>query len=150
YRSQDGGSTWARVLDGETLDLEVDPRNFSRQFAGVLSFDPNSRGVYRTMDGGQTWTRIAGPWSSITQNIRYVEMAVAPLTPDTIYIGISYQGAPTHLYRSGTAWAGTPSWTELNLTSFPELSSSSVWELIVDPANTSILYIGGIDLYRFQ
>lgn len=84
-RSTDGGATWVRTLAGRADALEVDPANFSRQYAAIFNQNPNvidpgdvSNGIYRSTNGGVNWSRIEGPWGSAVGRI---ELAIAPSDP---------------------------------------------------------------------
>jgi photosystem II stability/assembly factor-like uncharacterized protein len=60
-RSTDGGATWTRTLTGFATALEVDPANFSRQYAAIaVGGEPS--GIFRSTNGGVSWSRIDGPW----------------------------------------------------------------------------------------
>jgi photosystem II stability/assembly factor-like uncharacterized protein len=132
-RSTDGGLTWVRTLAGLATALDVDPRNFNNQYAGVgnqrigpnlpdsASHVPN--GIYRSTDGGLTWREVAGPWGSSTATsaaMGRIEIAIAPSNPDVMYVsmqippngGSSLTGL-LGLYRTDNAWAATPVWIKV-------------------------------------
>ena len=75
YKTVNGGGLWLNKLPGEATDLEIDPNNFSRQYAGVGNivpkFPPPSEvkpnGVYRSMDAADTWQPVTGPWTGGTR-----------------------------------------------------------------------------------
>jgi photosystem II stability/assembly factor-like uncharacterized protein len=157
FKSTDGGVTWARKLDGEATDLEIDPSNFDNQYAGIGEiFGSESNGVYRSTDGGETWARSDGPWVSLPGGIGRVELAIAPSASNVLYISIQdaintsdENGFLLGLWRTDDAWASTPAWTTLPLPSLDQ----QWWydhEIIVAPTNSNILFAGGVRLWRFD
>jgi hypothetical protein len=54
YRSTDGGTTFARTLDGAASEVVGDPSNANRFYAAVLNV-----GVFISNDGGVTWTNVS-------------------------------------------------------------------------------------------
>jgi photosystem II stability/assembly factor-like uncharacterized protein len=176
-KSTDGGVTWAQSLNGEATDLEVDPGNFSRQYAGlgdILGAPLN--GVYRSTDGADTWEAIDGPWRTIPGGVGRVEMALAPSNPNVLYVGIQDaldeqgpdDGGLLGLFRTDNAWDATPVWSRISTVATddgtgvhgycgwdPVLNEDDdrCWynhELIVDPTNPDVLYASGNALWRFD
>jgi hypothetical protein len=113
YRSSDGGDTWQKVLPGPTnsvgaSDLEMDPGNYSNQFAalswkfGYTTGSPpttdNFSGVYRTTDAGDNWTKLAGPWDNTTNfpgGIGRIETALCATDANVLYVSIQDRTDPT-------------------------------------------------------
>ncbi len=122
HRSEDGGVTWTQTLNGNATDLEPDPTNFDRQFAGLgEAFGDAANGVYRSFDGGISWTLLTGPtvpWTNppfSTLGVGRVELAIAPSDPDVLYVSIqdSFNGGPNDggllaLWRTDDAWSAQP------------------------------------------
>ena len=131
-RSTNGGASWTRTLAGQATGLEVDPTNFSRQYAAIADQSPgrndtpgaSSNGIYRSTNGGVSWSRIEGPWGtepSPTQSaVGRIELAVAPSNPNVVYASIQIppNGGSTGngllgLFRTDDAWADTPNWIQI-------------------------------------
>ncbi|TAJ94810.1 hypothetical protein EPO44_13800 [bacterium] len=159
FKSTDGGLSWSQKLSGEATDMEVDPGNFSNQYAGIGEiFGSPANGVYRSMDGGETWTLIDGPWSALFGGVGRVELAIAPPNPNVLYVsiqdainGVGSDGALLGLFRTDNAWDSTPTFTQI--TSAPNFCGPQCWydhEIIVDPTNPDILYAGGVSLFKFD
>ncbi len=127
FRSTDGGATWTQRLDGNATDLEPDPTNFARMYAGLGEiFGDAANGVFRSFDGGLTWTRIDGPlvpWENTPfaeRGVGRVELAIAPSQPGTLYVSIqdSINGVPNDsgllgLWRTDNAWDPEPLWVQV-------------------------------------
>jgi photosystem II stability/assembly factor-like uncharacterized protein len=147
FRSRDGGVTFTQALQGRATDLVVDPMSFANQYAAITNccFDPSSdpSGLFRSSDAGVSWAAIAGPWFGHTTALQQVELAIAPSNRNVVYAAMQYADGTAHIWNTANAWAATPSWTELATP--PE----SVNELVVDPSNSSVVYVGSTQLYRF-
>ncbi len=130
-RSTDAGATWATfgaVLSNYPRQLVAHPTDPNRLYHIVSSL------FYRTTDGGATWTQ-----SSLGSNNNGNDIALNPLNPQTIYV-------PTYKY-DGAAWKfactkstdGGATWTATQLDT---LTGSTIYSAIVDPVDTSVVYVG--------
>ena len=119
FRTTDGGKNWERVLfvDENTgcSDLDMDPSNPRKLFAGMWQFDiktwgresggPGS-GLFTSNDGGTTWTRLRGRGLP-TRDVGKVKVAFARSNPDRVYAmietgdGVPWNGKETD---SGQVW----------------------------------------------
>ena len=164
FRSTDGGKTWSRRLTGEATDLEVDPRDFNRQYAALGEiFGAPANGVYRSLDGGLNWSLMNGPWASDgALTLGRIELALSPSHPDTLYVSIATVrdaypvGASTlkSLWRTETAWEGPPNWgLPLPLPFTGTTVHKQLWYshvLLVDQINANVLYLGELGLWRYN
>jgi photosystem II stability/assembly factor-like uncharacterized protein len=131
FRTIDGGKSWDRVLfvDENTgcSELDMDPRNPRRLFAGMWTIDlktwaresggPGS-GLFSSNDGGVTWTRLRGRGLP-TREVGKVKVAIAPSNTDRVYAlietgdGVPWNGKETdrgQVWRSddaGDSWRVT-------------------------------------------
>ena len=166
-RSTDGGTNFTRILTGQATALEVDPTNFSRQYAAItqnfgFSDDPtpSPNGIYRSTNGGVTWSRIEGPWGPEPSAVGRIELAVAPSNPGVIYAGIEIppngsntDGRLLGLYRTDDAWSDRPNWIQIpNLATGPGGYCAEIQEeqkcgyshvISVDPRDANTLFAGG-------
>lgn len=135
YKTVDGGGSWRLKLTGEATDLEVDPNNFSRQYAALGNYNPPSppppgapqNGVYRSTDAFDTWQLVTGPWTMGTRTVGRVELAIAPSNPNVLYVSIhdatllqpppstSRHNGIIGLWKTTNAWAATPTWQQISL-----------------------------------
>lgn len=144
-RSTDGGGRWETVYSSASRieQVVVSPHDFQVQFATV-----NSKGVLKSVDGGISW---APHYDAFTQ-VGRLELAVAPTDPSILYV--SAQGGPyeSTMFRSsdgGTSWEIVTDSEEENL----DWLQGQGWynnTIAVDPYDESVVYVGGVDLMRFD
>jgi hypothetical protein len=170
WKSTSGGriGSWAQTLDGEATDLAINPRDFSKQYAGIgdICGDPRN-GLYRSVDGGDHWEPVQGPWLAAGA-VGRIEIGIAPSRADVLYVSI--QRAPDTsgnggdllgLWRTDNAWQALPTWWEVAGARDLDLGGGTrgsycfyqCWYdhvLSVDPASADVLYAGGIGLWRFD
>jgi photosystem II stability/assembly factor-like uncharacterized protein len=92
-----------------------------------------------------------------------VTMAIAPSDPNTLYVGVAetrfdYVAPLQGIWMTTNAWADNPDWTLLPYPSFPpadtdDISTPRFWymfDLLVDPNDSTILYLAEFDLWRFK
>ena len=119
FRTTDGGKTWARTLftDENTgcSDLEMDPRNPKKLFAGMWTLTirtwgresggPGS-GLFMSTDGGETWQRQTGRGLP-TKTVGKTVMAISRSNPERVYAmfetgdGVPWKGQDT---EAGQLW----------------------------------------------
>ncbi len=115
YRSTDGAATWTQVMPGIGTSVLFDPTNGNIAYAAIGNVNGSAlNGVFRSTDGGQTWQPIAGSGTGAlpTSNVGRIEIAIAPSTPTTLYVGISNSsqssfGSLLGIYKttdSGNTW----------------------------------------------
>jgi hypothetical protein len=140
FTSADGGVTWSSRLIGHASALEVDPGNFSRQFAAIGAYacadgppipcvgtEPVGavqNGLYRSTDAGDSWTLMGGPWDVQPGGVGRVVLALAPSDPNVLYvsiqdaidqIGIGHDNELLGLWKTTNAWDPAPSWTQIDV-----------------------------------
>ncbi len=155
YKSIDGGSHWARVLDqGPEIgssDLAICSANSQLLFAGTwhtrrppwsayAPIDGLGGGLYRSQDAGKTWSRLSGKGLPEGDWGR-VGVAVAS---DGKRVYALVQAKKPGLYRSddgGDTWVLAND--EARLTERPWYFNS----ITVDPQNRDVIYIPNVALY---
>lgn len=125
YRSEDGGSSWEKVLfvsdSTGAIDIIIDPQNPSRLIAAMWErvrrpggshlYGPSSS-MYRSLDGGDTWERIE---SSVlinpqNENVGRIGLALCKSQPDVVYSLYTDGSTIKGLFRSndfGATWFDT-------------------------------------------
>ncbi|MBI1742567.1 hypothetical protein HYR54_05800 [Candidatus Acetothermia bacterium] len=174
FKSTDGGNNWTLKLPGEATDLEIDPTNFNRQYAGIGDPTGSSlNGVYRSTDAGETWVPIIGPWTTAFGGVGVVKLALAPSNPNVIYVsiqdannGVGTDSGLLGLWRTSNAFDPIPLWTQVPTGStdnntgvygycgwnfgFNTAQPNCAYDhyVIVDPTDPNTLYAGGISLWQ--
>jgi len=144
YRSSDGGTTWSWVLDGFSHSVLFDPVNTNVAYASVTG-----SGVYKSADGGLTWKLSNGPVNFgglPSTNIGRIELAIDPSNPLTLYAGVekSTDGSNSGLFHTTD---GGMTWSRLTLTDYCKPQCWYNQTIRVNPANSNVIFVGGIDLY---
>ncbi|MDC6405631.1 MULTISPECIES: WD40/YVTN/BNR-like repeat-containing protein [Maribacter] len=110
YLSEDGGTTWEKILfvneDSGIVDMTVDVTNpdimmvaswdFHRKPWVVHSGGPGSR-IYKTTDGGKNWKEIT---KGLPELKGKMGVAISPADPNIVYIAIDALGDKAGVYRS--------------------------------------------------
>ncbi|MDQ3991996.1 MAG: glycosyl hydrolase, partial [Actinomycetota bacterium] len=160
YRSDDGGDTWERVLEGENettgaVDVAVDPKDpdnllatmwdhvrypTHRIYAGVGS------GVWRSTDGGDTWAEVELPQNVAPASVGRIGVAFAASNPAVAYAIVANQanGNAVGVWRSTD---GGATWIRRTTAGLSQ-SSFGWWfgKLWVDPANADRVWVAGVSL----
>ena len=156
YRSNDGGSSWQKVLyknpDVGAIDVRFSPDNSQVVYAALWAtrrppwnvYPPANgpgSGVYKSIDGGDTWTHLTSGLP--TAGLGKIGLAVAPTNSNRIYAILDADKGG--LYRSDDAGA---TWKLLD-------GEARIWgrgwyfdRVTVDPKNQDKLYIMNTSVYR--
>ena len=160
YRSTDGAVTWTQVMPGVGTSVLFDPTDGNIAYAAIGNVNGTpaagpSNGVFRSTDGGQTWQQLKGSGSSAlpTSNVGRIEVAIAPSTPTTLYVGIQKSPAATNGNLLGIfkTTDGGSTWNNLNA---PNICGNvpQCWydmTIRVHPKNPDIVFaFGSVTLAR--
>ncbi len=158
YVSTNGGNSWTRTLTAQrsyASDVVFDPVDPSTVYAAV------DGGVYISSDAGTTWRGPLAGGLPATDKAGRISLAISASSPMTVYAAIevtSAEGSGGTLYRTtngGNSWSQVPTPKGplfIRLTgegsSFCTPQCSYDMFVAVDPSDSNILYLGGLDLYR--
>ncbi|MGB6482776.1 MAG: hypothetical protein WBE86_04740 [Candidatus Acidiferrales bacterium] len=145
FRSEDGGTTWKKILfiNDKTgaVDLEADPQNPRIIYAATwqvlrMPWDidevgPGS-GIYKTTDGGDTWTRLS---SGLPANMGKIGLAVSPMNSQRVWATIG--GNDGGVYRSDD---GGKTWQLLNGTFQMHSRQYYYAHIFADPQQLDTVY----------
>jgi photosystem II stability/assembly factor-like uncharacterized protein len=169
WRTVNGGTSWTHVsFPGSTLQAPTDLAQPTSPKTTVYAALYNE-GVWRSTDGGATWKQIlfqsgngSPPPGQIPNYSLRGAVAVAPNAANVLYVGfVANQGFGqlAGVWKSANANAATPVFTKPvplalsdNPCTYPAGSSGQCtydFDLAVDPANSTIFYLGGIRLYKY-
>ncbi|MFC1501773.1 WD40/YVTN/BNR-like repeat-containing protein, partial [bacterium] len=127
FKSSDGGSSWSSIvsgISGYVRDIEIDPTNSSKVYAGT------SGGVYRSTNSGASWTKNNG-------SVLAYELALDPNNPSTLYAGYS-----DRIYKSTDSGVN---WTKYTTGLFGGLC----YDIGVDHGSSSnVFYIANPGFFR--
>lgn len=174
FKSTDGGNSWARVL-GTVIgglnyysrgnDLELSSNGDLYATTGLQGTSVGSYGrVFKSAASLGAIQGDAGQWTEITptpptgeSGFRRIELAVAPSSPQTLYVLCQKFNASsvTKFYKStngGTSWTAisVPSWCDQGSFTSDFTRGQAWYDLIAtfDPNDPSKLFIGGVDVMK--
>ncbi len=118
YKTEDGGATWARVLDIDgwtgVSEVELDPRDSrvlyavsyqrGRRVWTMVDGGPGS-GIHKSTDGGKTWTRLTAGLPE--GDIGRIGICLSPQDPNTLYATVEATRGNGGFFRStdaGSHW----------------------------------------------
>jgi photosystem II stability/assembly factor-like uncharacterized protein len=149
YRSADGGTTWAQVVNGCATALIFDTKNTSVLYTGTGCYSNALGPLLKSTDAGQTWTAIEGTGANTVPAAPSVFRTAITESSDgsTLFAAFAKSDftAPGSLYRSTD---GGANWTPL---SPPSATDGLDWyrnAIAVVPGNPLVLYASGASLYE--
>ncbi len=149
--SIDGGQSWAPVLNNanqgfsnRAADIEITADGTIFAAMGIQNLD----GIYRSDDGGFQWT-----FMDININeYRRIELGTSPTDPNIVMALIQEpEGAVSHILRStdkGETWTQKTVALTFNGENFARNQAWYDLSIAIDPNNSDIAFIGGINLYK--
>ena len=138
WKSTDSGTTWKAKNVGistflaDVHALAIDPVDGQTVYAGC--FHHADYAVYKSTNGGDSWAgAITGlPAPSVDTDVTC--LAIDPDNPRAVYAGMDGSG----VFKSTDAGA---SWRQASAAD-SEMASMGVGSLVIDPANSGIVYAG--------
>ena len=131
FKTTDGGNNWnvsPTFNSSQFRAIVINPSTPSTIYAG------SSSGLFKSTDNGSTWTGLNTLGNPTDRDI--LSMAIDPAAPSTIYVGTQGHG----LFKTTD---GGNSWIAINngITSGFGTNSRVVDDVVIDPSNSSTLYI---------
>jgi len=131
YKTFNGGATWNNVWPKPLIKVvQVDPKNSDIVYAGRYD------GLWRSMDGGSTWQH---------KGLLGVEViGIDPNNSNNIYVGADFP-SEISIFKSmdwGGTWETLISWDTNPDTPSWDRQIRNLNDLVVDPNNSSYIYVG--------
>lgn len=162
YRSENGGTTWERILyltdSTAAIDLVQHPTNPDILYAAMWertrgleyrnSFGVTS-GIWKTTDGGDTWTELTNGLMS-GQNVGRIGITICNSQPDILYAFYDLPDFEIAVFKTDN---GGQSWTRTNDGSLYGMCSNFGWyfgQIRVDPNDPNKVYVMGVPLIATQ
>jgi len=164
YRSENGGTSWTKVLGGGSAYYTNVEVTSSGVVYATLSSDGTDKGIWRSTDG-QNFTNITD--TAFSPVYGRIAIGINPSNEDEVYFlaaETDNYGQHTDVFFNGETWtslwkysAGATTWADLSLnipanqaSSFDNFNAQGGYDLIVKvhPADANTVYIGGTNLWR--
>lgn len=143
WKSTDGGVSWENVSDGIALAsvgaIAVDARDDQNLWVGAGETNPRNdiiqqSGLFHSSNGGRTWTKMAFPDAPGISRI-----LLDPKDPRHVIVGVLGDVfAPSVDRGAYVSFDGGGSWSK-SLYISPQ---SGVGDMVMDPANSNIIFAG--------
>jgi photosystem II stability/assembly factor-like uncharacterized protein len=152
-RSKDGGASWNAIgnfaggLQAGVWAVTIDPTNPATLYAGLDdvplytddgSVTPGLGGVFKSTDGGASWNPVGLSGGAVNL------LAIDPAHPSILYAGTGSNYVAPRGFRglfksidSGASWSAINS----GLANLLD-TGASMTTIVIDPANSNILYAG--------
>jgi len=155
FRSDDGGVTWAQLLNGlhntAASDVWMHPGDADILYAALGDiFGLPENGIYKSVNGGESWTKLGGGLPET--NVGRITLAIAPSMPERLYTIIT---RPSDEFGGGAALNnvfrtdnGGDTWSATNPGSFQSTYGWYLSTAIVHPTNPDMVFVGGLTLLR--
>jgi photosystem II stability/assembly factor-like uncharacterized protein len=156
YRSQDGGTTWQKVLfkndDVGAIDLAFDPVDSKIVYATLWNvrrppwfiYAPANgpgAGIFKSTDGGSTWKEISV--GIPVEGRGHIGISVAPSNRNRLYAVVDAKEGGVFVSNDAGA-----TWTRLS-------SDKRLWDrgwyfekVTADPKNADVVYVMNTSIYR--
>lgn len=168
FRSEDGGTTWKKVLfrDDRTggSDVVIDPKDPQVVYASLWEetlgpwedgndYDGTHGGLFKSTDGGATWKQLT---KGLPENLVQINVAIAASDPKRLYATLSTtneggyaSGTGLGVYRSDDAGE---SWRKITDDPRPamKIGGGDLPVPVVDPQNPNVVYSTSIVTCRSE
>ena len=147
YRSTDAGANWTKTsITAHFKDIKYKPGNSSIVYATA------SGDFYRSTNGGTSFTQIT---SGVPTTGQRLVIGVSPANSNYVYAVVGNSSGLVGVYRSTNSGltfstrATTPNLLGYNMNG-ADNGSQAYYDLdiAVDPSNVSIIYVGGVNIWK--
>jgi hypothetical protein len=159
YRSTNGGTSFTRVLGTtSTIAYDIERSSNGTYFASISTGGNGTGAIHRSFDGGTTWTVLTIP--TYIQR-REIEIAMADNDTNTIWGLVENASRISAIIKStnaGNSWdtvASHPIDADPDIPGagnpWKDFSRNQGWydlSIAVDPNNSNVCFVGGIDLFK--
>lgn len=146
--TEDGGSTFRRLLSGFITDMELIAGAQNTLYAAVGDFYGTlQNGLFISRNGGSSWSQ--APGAPVGLGVGRMEIAVAPSNTNVAYLAVSRSAPGASMLGIYKTTDGGKTWSAL--TNIPSDSVEYHWFCLligVHPANPDVVFFGGLELYR--
>ncbi len=147
YRSTDAGLSWSQILSKIYVsDIAINPSNTDQLVVGVGNMVNMDKGIYRTTNGSNaspTWTKISSGLPASFDG--YIRMDNVGST--RLYASIGGAAGGNELYLSTDFGAN---WFAKNSSGHCDFQYWFAHDLAINPSNTDIIMMGGVDFFRYN
>ncbi|MFQ5568604.1 MAG: WD40/YVTN/BNR-like repeat-containing protein [Rhodothermales bacterium] len=154
WKSTDAGRHWQQILKGRAKAIVLDKQRPSIVYAGLAASSEEgdqAPGIWKSTDGGTNWTHLneglpsADAYPEKCANCMGV--SISDGTPEVLFVVIQTTDED-RLYKTTD---GGAHWHEVLTTSDLKAitgKNESMWMVSVSPEDTSVVFAGGIRLFR--
>lgn len=159
YRSVNGGGSFTKVLGsgiasaGGNVCYDIEMTSGGTLYATTSSGSAGTGTIHKSYNKGTTWTT---PLTVTSVSKREIELAIADNDTNTIWGLVENSSTITAVIKStnaGGSFAATtayPADADGGISS-TDFSRGQAWydlSIAVDPNNSSVCYVGGVDLFK--
>ena len=161
YRTENGGSSWERMLyltdSTAAIDVILNPQNTQIVYAAMWERirHPDARnvggvtsGIWRSSNGGDTWELLTNGLPPSAPEVGRIGLTISPSNPNVLYA--LYCDHPGYIMGVWKTMDGGDSWTMMNSPG-GSLYYSYGWyfgNIYVDPVDYDKVYALGVPLKR--
>lgn len=128
FRSKDGGDSWEQVATSEETDGIIKSIVVSPSAPHIIYAGGYNGGVFKSIDWGDSWFRIDGSFG--------VPPSVLSMEVDPYDAQVVYMSTNSGVYKTSN---GGQTWSPIG----SGLDTSYINEIVIDPGNQQIIYVGG-------
>ena len=161
-RTTDGGQTWTDVSPTGVgslsfQDLKVFEGDFNIQHASGVNVRRNQVNIYKSTDGGASWVRNFATFERFPSEvpgdqITRIEFALSRTNPDRIYASLRLNRSSSLLAISRDGGDRFSFVREAENIYFNFLGDQGDQNnaIMVHPFNDDVVYVGGVQMYRYE